>query len=190
MRPAGLLIPAQRRTWSSRDGSSSTDDADLAARLDNAAEEIDTAIRDIRGTIFDLGARPNSGDDVVGALGRLIDRAAGILKFRPRLMVEGPVRTGIPASLLPDLLAVTGEALSNAGRHSDATQVDVSLLAGSTIELRVADNGRGIGSEVTPSGLANLRERAEAHGGECQTCDIEPHGTVVEWRVPLPGPGS
>ena len=39
------------------------------------------------------------------------------MKFRPTLRFEGPVRSVVGADLAPDLLAVLGEALSNASRH-------------------------------------------------------------------------
>ncbi|GGU36336.1 alpha/beta hydrolase [Nocardioides albus] len=35
------------------------------------------------------------------------------------------------------------------------------------------------------SGLANMRHRAEAHGGRCTVKAAKPKGTVVEWAVPL-----
>lgn len=167
-----------------------TSDPDLAARIDTAAEDVDNAIRDIRGTIFELGAKRHVDEDVVGELRGIIQRAANALKFRPQLSVEGPVRTAIPAGVVPDLLAVAAESLSNAARHSGATQVTVALRVAHDITLRVVDNGTGIAADVAASGLANMRRRAEQHGGHCSFADATPHGTIVEWSVPLPQPGS
>lgn len=164
-------------------------DPDLAQRIDAAAEDLDEAIRDIRRTIFELGSIAAS-DDLVGEVRRLVDRAASVLKFRPSLDVEGPVRLAIPISVRPDLLAVLAEALSNAARHSGATEVKVVVRAAHEVTLRVEDNGTGIAPGVVASGLANLQHRAEKHGGRCLVTSAVPHGTVVEWSVPLPTAGS
>jgi hypothetical protein len=43
----------------------------------------------------------------------------------------------------------------------------------------VSDNGRGGAAEK--GGLRNLRERAEARGGECTVNEVEPSGTRVSW---------
>ena len=82
--------------------------------------------------------------DIQVEVSRLVERAAGTLKFRPTLLFEGPVRTLVDADLAPDLLAVLGEALSNASRHSDGQAVDVVLTAGDEVVLSVADDGRGL----------------------------------------------
>ena len=65
-------------------------------------------------------ASTESSDDIQAEVTRLVDRAAGTLKFRPSLRFEGPVRTLVTGDLAPDVLAVLGEALSNASRHAEA----------------------------------------------------------------------
>jgi len=160
------------------------DDPDLAGRLDQAVEEIDDTIKDIRRTIFELGAMSQS-DDLQSAVVQLVERAAGAMKVRPTLAFEGPVRLLIPDNVGRDLLAVLGEALANAARHAEADEVSVVVVAGDEARLRVVDNGRGIGSDVVESGLANMRRRAEKYGGHCRVVPGEPNGTIVEWSVPL-----
>ena len=117
---------------------------------------------------------------------RLVDRAAATLKFRPTLTIEGPVRTLVPAHVAPDLLAVLGEALSNASRHADASSVDVRVAVGDDILVTVADDGRGIADDVRESGLGNMRERALKHGGSLEvTSTVGPghHGRVAGARL-------
>lgn len=160
------------------------DDPDLTARLDRAVEEIDDTIKDIRRTIFELGAMSRS-DDLQSEVTQLVERAAGAMKVRPTLAFEGPVRLRIPEDVGRDLVAVLAEALANAARHAEATEVGVLVSAGSEALLRVTDNGRGIGSDVVESGLANMRRRAEKYGGQCRVAPGEAAGTVVEWSVPL-----
>ena len=75
-------------------------------------------------------ASTDASHDIQAEVTRLVDRAAGTLKFRPTLQFEGPVRTLVGGDLAPDVLAVLGEALSNASRHADARSVEVLLSAG------------------------------------------------------------
>lgn len=156
---------------------------ELTHRLDRAVDDLDATIKDIRRAIFGLGALESAGD-IQSEVTALIDRAASILKFRPSLSFEGPVRTVISADLAPHLLAVLGEALSNASRHSGASAVEVVLTAGEEVSLLVRDNGRGISSEVAESGLANIRHRAQQRGGTFTVESEVGRGTALRWSVP------
>jgi two-component system, NarL family, sensor histidine kinase DevS len=160
-----------------------TDDPDLAGRLDSAVDDLDATIRDIRRTIFALGSM-DQGEDIQAEITRIVDRAAGTLKFRPSLTFDGPVRTLVDDTAAPDVLAVLGEALSNAARHAEATSVWVALSAGEAVTLTVRDNGRGLPQDAIESGLANMRRRAERLGGHCAVVSAPGEGTTVEWSVP------
>jgi signal transduction histidine kinase len=157
---------------------------DAAARLDSVVDELDSTIKDIRRTIFALGTMDTGAADLQSEVVRLVDRAAGTLKFRPGLEFEGPVRTAVTPDLAPELLAVLGELLSNATRHAGANRIDVRVSAADSLTLVVTDDGRGLPEQVSESGLANVRKRAANLGG---TCEVEtgPGGTTVTWRVPL-----
>ncbi|WP_183099556.1 sensor histidine kinase [Nocardioides pelophilus] len=155
----------------------------LTERLDQAVDDVDATIKEIRRTIFALGSI-DAAADIQTEISTVVSRAAATLKFRPTLKLEGPVRTLVDGDLAGDVLAVLAEALSNAGRHANATAVDIILRAGSEIVLAVADNGRGLSAEVRESGLANIRQRAEARGGSL-TIESEPGaGTSLRWSVP------
>jgi signal transduction histidine kinase len=156
---------------------------EVAQRLDQAVDDIDATIKDIRRTIFALGAHDASAD-VQGEVTRLVERAAATLKFRPALSFDGPVRTVIDSDLVPDLLAVLGEALSNASRHASASSGSVRLSVGAEIVLTVTDNGRGIDADVVESGLANIRRRAEQRNGTFTVESAPSGGTTLRWAVP------
>ena len=161
-----------------------TEDPRLTERIDEAVDEIDTTIRDIRRTIFELGTRPRSGD-LQTRVTRLVDRAAASLKIRPTVSFEGPIRLTVPPPLAEEVLAVLREALSNTARHARASEASVELIAGQELVLRVRDNGVGVPADAVESGLTNLRRRASAHGGRCTVTPVEPSGTLLEWAVPL-----
>jgi signal transduction histidine kinase len=159
-------------------------DPDVGARLSKAVDDLDDTIKDIRRTIFALGSLGES-EDIQAEVTRLVDRAASTLKFRPALQFEGPVRSLVPADVAPDLLAVLGEALSNASRHAEATRVEVVLAVGDGINLTITDDGRGIPDHVVESGLGNMRERAHKHGGKLSVTSAPGQGTTITWIVPI-----
>ncbi len=155
----------------------------VTERIEEAVDDLDATIKDIRRSIFALGTGDGAAD-IQTELTRLVDRAAGVLKFRPRLELSGPVRSLVTDEVAPHLLAVLGESLSNASRHSGATSIDVRVSAGDVLELLVADNGRGLPPDVRESGLGNVRERAARLGGTCVVESSE-QGTAITWTVPL-----
>ncbi|MFD4324761.1 GAF domain-containing protein [Nocardioides sp. NPDC058538] len=160
------------------------DNPKLRGRLDQAVDDIDDTIRDLRRAVFELGTPDHSGD-IQSQVTDLVNRAAESLKFRPALVFDGPVRLRATPEITQEVVAVLGEALSNTVRHAHATEVEVSLSAGSDLVLRVRDDGRGVPADAVESGLTNMRRRAEAHGGRCTVEPATPKGTVVEWSVPL-----
>jgi signal transduction histidine kinase len=88
------------------------------------------------------------------------------------------------------LYKILQEALTNVTRHAGATEVWISLThSGSSIELRVEDNGKGIAEEhliATDSlGLTGMRERAAALGGELEIDRLVRGGTAVRARIPI-----
>ncbi len=93
-----------------------------------------------------------------------------------------------------ELLRIAQEALANVRKHSQATQVWVSLMGGvKGVEMTIRDNGRGMdaapqvvenGSGVGHHGMSIMRERAEALGGTFSLVVTPSSG--VEARVFLP----
>jgi signal transduction histidine kinase len=155
---------------------------EVASRINQAVDDLDATIRDIRGAIFEL--RSPATDSVRAQIRALVDRTAQPLGFRPVLRIDGPIDSVVSRELAGDLTAVLGEALSNVIRHAGADRVEVSITAGGDqLSLIVADDGRGGAHER--SGLANLRQRAEKHGGTFTLETPQGEGTRLEWVVPL-----
>ncbi|MGW7693242.1 sensor histidine kinase [Streptomyces asiaticus] len=160
----------------------------VGTRIQRVVDDLDDTIKVIRSTIYSLGERDRARSE--GLRARLVaamERAAEALGFAPALRMTGLLDTNVPAGHAEHMLAVAGEALSNAARHAQATAVDVSVeVTDTALRLKVADNGHGIDPAVTRrSGLANLQRRAEELGGSFSLRPNEPSGTVVEWAAPL-----
>lgn len=131
--------------------------------------------------------RPTALDDL-----GLTAAVAGQVEQLGQGEVEAELTTEGDFSDLPDdvqLVAyrVAQEALTNAGRHSGARRVDVSLRRlGRGVELTVADDGRGFPFEQSQRGLGigGMRERALLVGGELTIESRPGQGTTVRLAVP------
>ena len=102
----------------------------------------------------------------------------------------------VPADVTADnnsavaLFRIFQEAITNAVRHSKASQIKVELkqLSGS-IRLVVEDNGLGIRhSEISDPksfGLISIKERARALGGDVEINGRPGKGTLITSEIPL-----
>ncbi len=89
------------------------------------------------------------------------------------------------------LFRIAQEAVSNAGRHAQATQISLSLEGGSGgLRLVISDDGVGLPQSAVGTtaglGLRTMRSRAAALGGTL-VLDGSEHGTTVRVVVPLRG---
>lgn len=87
-----------------------------------------------------------------------------------------------------EILRVVSEAVSNVARHSDATQVGVTLrISAKDLTLVVDDDGIGFDDHGhTPGmGLRNLKVRALERGGTFEISESVDGGTRICWSIPL-----
>lgn len=161
----------------------------VSERIQNAVEELDETIRQIRTTIFALQAPRAVGRGVRAEILDLIGEAAAGLGFDPHVRLDGPLDASVPEETATQLLATLREALSNVIRHAQATRVAVDVrVLGDQLVATVTDNGVGLGDDPSPAGrgLGNMSHRAEALNGTT-IVDSGPdgRGTRVVWHVPL-----
>ncbi|MFI6495205.1 GAF domain-containing protein [Streptomyces sp. NPDC050564] len=164
-------------------------------RLARTVDDLDDTIKIIRSTIFGLRTHGGSGRESNGLRGRVsevVTASAASFGFPPALRIEGLVETDVPEHIVDHAVAVLGEALSNAARHSGAQAVDVRLqCAGGELTLTVIDDGCGVPGDVRRSGLKNLEERAVTLGGTLTLGERpEGGGTRLVWRVPVSSDGA
>jgi signal transduction histidine kinase len=157
-----------------------------AGRIGQAVEELDVTVKHIRTAIFGLEQRRVADQGLRSRILGIAGEAAGSLGFEPRVMLDGPIDTGVDDLVAGELMAVLREALSNVARHARATRVDIEVLVDEDLRLRVIDDGLGPPDETSPrgNGLNNIAERAARLGGAVQLLANRPTGTVLEFRVP------
>jgi signal transduction histidine kinase len=157
---------------------------EVTTRLSAAVDDIDATIKDIRRTIFELSAPPESRD-LRAQLGDALEVVAPALGFLPHLTTVGPVDAAVADEVRGHLLAVLREALANAARHAAATTVEVVVAVGDEVVLTVRDDGVGYRPRERRSGVRNMTERAESLGGSLTVGTRAEGGTELVWRVPV-----
>jgi signal transduction histidine kinase len=106
-----------------------------------------------------------------------------------RCIYEGPAELKTGPGLATTLFRICQESLTNAARHSQATEVRIRLTADDDwITLEVRDDGCGLaGGTLQPSnslGVMGMRERARMAGGDLEICGEPGMGTTVSARIP------
>jgi signal transduction histidine kinase len=168
------------------------DRGDAAARVERAIDAIHLTIQDMRNFIFGLRPELLSGTTLGSGVVSLVEEA------RHNTMIELDVHVA-PKLDEPDpettsqLLAVLSESMSNVMRHSRASSALIELVGledrvGGGWDLSISDNGVGFDPanvrRLGHQGLANVRERIAALGGEIDIASEQGGGTRVRIRVP------
>jgi signal transduction histidine kinase len=149
------------------------------------------AMQELRATVGVL-RRPAGGErsrPAVPGLAQLDELVAGVARGGPAVQV---VVDGEPAELPPavDLAAyrVVQESLTNVVRHAGPARATVRVAYGDAgVEVEVSDDGNGAPAlSGGGHGIAGMRERVAALGGELRA-GPRPQGGFQVWaRLPLP----
>ena len=151
--------------------------------MDDLAERVGGAIRDIRRLVY--GLRPPALDDLglVGALEQTaaVHNSAG----GPRLTIVAGALPALPAAVEVAAFRIAEEGVANAIRHSGGRNCRLSVgVEESELVVAIEDDGNGLPDTIVPGvGLRSMRERAEELGGQF---DIERLATGTRVRAALP----
>lgn len=158
-----------------------------AAELLKLRSGVASTVGDVRRIVE--GLRPPALDELRldGALTQLAERVASDSDLTVQVVMPKTLPE-IPAAVEVAVYRVAQEALTNAVRHSRATQSQLALNIDSHgIRLEIADNGTG---EVRPRaggiGLTTMHERAAEVGGQLSIETGAARGTTVALWLPQP----
>ncbi len=163
---------------------------DARRHLDIARRSARDGLTDIRRSVRELRPDLLEGASFGEALERACRRWSTETGILARLRTTG---TAIP--LHPDtetaLLRTVQEALVNTAKHASATRVTVTLsYLGDAVSLDIDDDGVGFAGAPRPRadggfGLAGMRERVAAVGGELHIESAPGSGTTIAASVPV-----
>ena len=154
--------------------------AEVRTLANQALQELLALARQLRPTALDdLGLKAALAGHVAA-----VGRQSGI---ETSFESEGDIAS-VPQDVQVVAYRVAQEALSNAVRHSGAAHLNVRLeREDGSVELSVADDGRGFTFEQASRGLglAGMRERALLVNGELQVESRPQVGTRLRLLVPI-----
>lgn len=166
-----------------------------AARLSRLGTVVRDAHADLRETILNLNTAARVDEPFSSVARQHLDGFTRSYDIRTQLHVDGDLDEG---TLRPEtklhLLRILQEALSNARKHGQAHQVQVTLAsADGCLRLIVEDNGCGFeppgaaGSGGSHYGLGFMQARAEELGGSLDVTSSFGRGTRVVLQIPVNG---
>jgi signal transduction histidine kinase len=149
------------------------------------------ALTEMRRLLGVLRTHDTQGDELtpapsLGDLPELVQRAAGA---GVRVDLDLHADPDVPAGVGLSAYRIVQEALTNVIRHAAPAHCQVTITAqGGEICIEVVDDGPG--RRALPSGhhrghgLAGMRERALACGGDLTASPLDPSGFQVKARLP------
>lgn len=166
------------------------DPESVPGRIEQAINDLNNTIRDIRAYILDLRPRQLHGENLLHGIQRLTN------EFRVNSLVEvslqGSVEDfqGLPDTQAIALFHICQESLANIAKHARAHKVEVSVwTSADRALLEVADDGRGFALEQAKltlgHGLANMQTRAHNTGGDVEITSEPGTGTTILAWVPF-----
>jgi signal transduction histidine kinase len=174
------------------DGALETDDiAVTLTQVARAREVLLDATVQLREVMEDLQPPEFAAPSLSGRLAGLVSEYERRYGIGVTLKVRGPVER-IPAQMQHAVFRILQEALTNVRRHSFArsARAEVDVHDG-VLMCRVADEGCGFdaGSGWRGGlGVASMRERASACGGDLLVLSSPGAGTTVEATWPVVSP--
>ncbi|WP_038254021.1 GAF domain-containing protein [Williamsia sp. D3] len=154
-------------------------------RLTETVNDLQDIIQEIRTTIFDLQPDGHESTRLRQRIHEVIDQQTRDYAGRTFVRMSGPLSVVEPR-LADNAVAVVREGVSNAVRYASPDTITVIVSLDDNLVIEVSDDGVGMGDDVTPGGLINLRDRARDLGGDLIfTPRTAGSGVMLKWWVPL-----
>jgi PAS domain S-box-containing protein len=178
----GLALESAKLTMSPRNLKMSR------ASLNQAIDQLNEVMREIRNFIAGLGSDLLQGKDLPAALKKMLITLTEHQPTRVRLAVEDRAVKAVSEEQSLHLFLVIQEAVSNCIKHGHAQEARVSLkMLKQGLRLSIRDNGRGFKQDAakrTGHGLANMAARAQKLGGRFTVLSKINEGTSVVLDLP------
>jgi PAS domain S-box-containing protein len=164
---------------------------DTLQHLDRIDGLVDAMVGSVRRLLTDTASEHLDENDLFKALVMLVDGHATRYQIACHLDLPAhPPRVG--TLLANQLYRIVQEALNNIAKHAKASAITINIAAPSDqLLIAISDNGCGFvpqqQSGAKAFGLAGMRDRVEALGGElCVESGID-CGTTIRIKLPLNG---
>jgi len=155
--------------------------------LDQAIDQLNRVMHEIRSFIAGLGSSRLEGKDLPTALQKMLDSLTQHQATRVRLAIEDRAAQAVSVDQSLHLFLVIQEAVSNCLQHGHAQEATVSLkMLKHGVRLSIRDNGRGFNPEAVAAGhgLGNMAARAQKIGARFTVLSKVNEGTRIVFDLP------
>jgi signal transduction histidine kinase len=164
---------------------------EIAKHLEIARELVRNNLADVRNAIWDMRSQALQDGDLLSALENTMRQLTEGSAVKCRTRVKGHSRRLAPVTE-NELLHIGQEALSNAIKHAQATEIELEVeFEEKLIRLSVRDNGCGFNADNPPArtdgfGIIGMRERVAKLRGQLLINSQPETGTRIIATVPAP----
>jgi signal transduction histidine kinase len=154
--------------------------------IDELAERLRSVIDDLRNVVLSLRG-PELGFDELKSILEARVRELCTAK-QVRVEISGEMAAAEAAVFRAGVLPICFELVQNAAAHSGAARVELSVQVGSTLHIRVQDDGAGLPRAAwlgSNGGLRGARERVQHLRGSVELRS-QASGTCIEIDIPRP----
>jgi signal transduction histidine kinase/ligand-binding sensor domain-containing protein len=141
-------------------------EASVREHLDQARMLVRSSLAEARRSIWELRSQSAEIEDLASRLSKMAAQMSGPGQPRIAVQVRGTFRP-LPPRTEDELLRIAQEAVTNAIRHAQASEINIELAFDpKLLRMTVADDGRGFSPDGQTSGvsghfgLKGMRERA------------------------------
>lgn len=163
------------------------DDAGAAASLIGIGERTQRLMRNMSDIVWSVDPERDTLEEL---LARMREFGAAVLEPKGmdlRFEAHGDLEGTLPPALKSNLYLIYKEAVNNAAKHAQATEVAVSFIhANDRLRMTITDNGNaaeagdGAGSSGGGNGLRNMRMRALEMKADLKIEGPSGHGTRID----------
>lgn len=155
-------------------------DAELSALVGRAKDTVAQALGSLRATVQGLNPRTLTDLGLEAAVREVATNAPAQVDVK----CPHPLPP-LPESVMAAAYFFVSEAVTNVVKHAPGAAITILLVTDSHLLVSVVDDGPG-GAEILPGhGLAGMRERLAAFGGELAVASFPGGPTRVAARLPL-----
>jgi signal transduction histidine kinase/ligand-binding sensor domain-containing protein len=147
-----------------------------------------TCLRETRQSVAGLRAVATTQTGLAGAISRAVREITETKDLKTELKLESASRE-LPPEMEYQVLRIVREAVNNAVKHADASQLEVSLHYNpENLVIRVKDDGTGFTKDVNPGpghyGIIGMKERASQIGATIDLVTQPGSGTAITLTLP------
>lgn len=159
----------------------------VSSRIEEATREVVHTLDEI---VWAVNPKNDTLDRLVAFIGQYAEDYFEITPIRCRLELPAdPPAVPLSAEMRHSLFLVVKESLNNIVKHSEASEVKITLVfTRPKLEILIKDNGKGFSLEEadpTRNGLMNMKKRIEDAGGKLELTSEKGKGTRIRLAIKL-----